>query len=411
VTRHLGLQYLWIDSLCIVQGPGGDFSEEAKRMEHVYSGAHCVLAASRGVGHAAGFLNPRIKRDYVALCQDGATAPFYLTENIDDFNVHVLEGALNQRGWVFQEHALARRTIFFTDHQMYFECGAGVRCETMTLMKNNLAAFLGDPSFPQVLWSSKQGEKIQGLQDLYRRYSRLGLTNDFDRPLAIDSLQTRILEALSMSGGFGVFDEGPKKKGMLRRSLLWIRGADTPSLNRIVFPSGRGISAVPSWSWMAYTGGIDYIRAAFGRVDWEDLQSPWFPSESGQPSNSNEMVVHSEGQGDNISLIARARHFDASLLLRGRPDEGKLVWDTLVQSEQQTEKLMCVVLGRLKEPAFSSSATVRPTPPRGQLTHYLLIIRETRARDRNGNRIYERVGAGHLPGRCILEEGPIVTIH
>jgi hypothetical protein len=53
---------------------------------------------------------------------------------IDDFKTHVLDGALNFRGWVVQEQALAQRTVFFTEHQTYWECGEGVRCETMTKM-------------------------------------------------------------------------------------------------------------------------------------------------------------------------------------------------------------------------------------------------------------------------------------
>jgi len=103
-------------------------------MEDVYSGAYCVLAASRVNSHSSGFLRPRNERDYVELRDENGTS-FYICETIDNFNNHVLEGALNQRGWVLQEHALARRTIFFTEHQTYWECGDGVRCETMTKMR------------------------------------------------------------------------------------------------------------------------------------------------------------------------------------------------------------------------------------------------------------------------------------
>jgi hypothetical protein len=49
----------------------------------------------------------------------------------NDFNRDVVLSPLNRRGWVLQEHALARRTIFFTENQMYWECGDGVRCETL----------------------------------------------------------------------------------------------------------------------------------------------------------------------------------------------------------------------------------------------------------------------------------------
>ena len=136
VTRALGCRYLWIDSLCIIQGNGGDFQHEAKHMEVYYSGAYCVIAASCASGHYAGFLRERKKRDYVALRRDvDGSAHFYICETIDNFKSDVLEGALNRRGWVLQEHALARRTIFFSESQTYWECGHGVRCETLTKLK------------------------------------------------------------------------------------------------------------------------------------------------------------------------------------------------------------------------------------------------------------------------------------
>lgn len=135
VSRAIGCQYLWIDSLCVIQGPGGDFKTEAKRMEDVYSGAYCVIAASCSNDHFSGFLGTRKVRDFVSMRQeDKSYPPFYICETIDNFKEHVLDGALYRRGWVLQEHALARRTIFFTEHQTYFECGRGVRCETATKM-------------------------------------------------------------------------------------------------------------------------------------------------------------------------------------------------------------------------------------------------------------------------------------
>ncbi|ETS85325.1 hypothetical protein PFICI_03350 [Pestalotiopsis fici W106-1] len=133
VTRALGCPYLWIDLICIVQeGSRSDFHVEAKNMEQVFSGAYCVLASSRDPGHDAGFLQARTPKATLSLQKTGQTAPLYITEPIGDFHGNVLEGSLNQRGWVLQEHALARRTIYFTHHQTYFECGDGVRYETMT---------------------------------------------------------------------------------------------------------------------------------------------------------------------------------------------------------------------------------------------------------------------------------------
>lgn len=386
VTRALGQRYLWIDSICIVQGKGGDFQQEAKRMEEVYSGAYCVIAASCATGHYSGFLRKRNTRDHVALCRENESeAPFYVCQAIDNFKEHVLDGALNRRGWVLQEHALGRRTIFFTEHQTYWECGHGVRCETMTTLSNKSAELLGDPHFPQILDSEELGEKIARFQELYQIYSRLGLSNPYDRPTAIDGLQRRFLRKMHVQGGFGVF-EGGENKGLLRRSLLWKRGADTPSLTRIEFPDGY--AAVSSWSWMAYAGGkdangkdcaggIDYFKPKFGEFEWEDLVSPWSRSERSEQNNA---------------LTAKARQY------KRRKGEGQIIIDAPAGLDQYEG--MCVVLGIQKGSVLMD-----------EKIHYVLVVVPTNKPDRNGSKVVERVGAGYLPGRCIIGDVVHVDIH
>lgn len=134
VTRELGIRYLWIDSLCIIQGEGGDFENESERMESVFSYAYCVITASRSPGSSNGFLLPRSKREFVKF-ETRAGVKLYACEAIDEFQQDVINGPLNQRGWVFQERALALRTIYFTEKQNYFECGNGVRCETLAKIR------------------------------------------------------------------------------------------------------------------------------------------------------------------------------------------------------------------------------------------------------------------------------------
>ena len=246
-----------------------------------------------------------------------------------------------------------------------------------------MAAFLSDAHFPQILMAARQAERIMRVQDLYSRYTSLEFTNAFDRPYAIDGLQARILTALRSQGGFGMLDEGSGKKGLLRRSLLWRRADDTPRLERVVFPAARAISAVPSWSWMAYSGAIAYISPEFGTVGWEEMQSPWFGGL--QPALS-------EGQGGNIALMAQAREYDP---LKAKPGEDQeLVFDTPGLSEQP--ETLCVVLG--KEAGSRQKA-------------YLILVRATTTRDRIGRKIYERVGAGYLPWSCIGEVNDRITIH
>jgi hypothetical protein len=59
----------------------------------------------------------------------------YACIDIDDFHKDVELSRLNTRGWVLQERALSRRTIFFTSTQVYWECGAGIHCETLTRLE------------------------------------------------------------------------------------------------------------------------------------------------------------------------------------------------------------------------------------------------------------------------------------
>lgn len=132
-TRSLGVDYLWIDSLCIVQDDPDDWIKESRLMERVYSSAYVTLAASCASGTEDGFLKPRPLRHCVKMRSQRDT-PYYVCNSIDDFGRDVDRGELNKRAWVLQERALSRRTIYFTENQIYWECGNGVRCETFTTM-------------------------------------------------------------------------------------------------------------------------------------------------------------------------------------------------------------------------------------------------------------------------------------
>lgn len=65
VCQGLGIRYLWIDSLCILQGSGEDWARESKRMEDVYAGAYCTVAATSAADSEAGFLRHNIDNQYV----------------------------------------------------------------------------------------------------------------------------------------------------------------------------------------------------------------------------------------------------------------------------------------------------------------------------------------------------------
>jgi hypothetical protein len=143
VTRNLGVQYLWIDSLCIIQFNQEDWKKEAKCMEGVFASAYCTIAATSAIDSEAGFLERGVKSEGV-LAQDPHGKRIYICADrddysnsidIDDFDIYVEKAELNRRAWVMQERVLSRRTIHFNDKQMYWECGDGVYCETFTRLR------------------------------------------------------------------------------------------------------------------------------------------------------------------------------------------------------------------------------------------------------------------------------------
>ena len=247
VCRAIGKRYLWIDSLCIIQGPDGDFTQEAGRMGTVFSSAYCVLATTSADGSHSGFLNRTSRREigqppeyevvsFPYMGKDGNQIDtIYIEESFDNFQADVREGRLNQRGWVYQERALARRTIHFTNNQTYWECGRGIRCETLTKMKNSYESFPGDANFPWYGLHHQKGGDIAFYESLYEQYSLLSFTHLEDRPVAIAGLEQRLISALQQKGGakhgcYGIFGQ------YWGRGLLWQRayGAGLHIINVIV---------------------------------------------------------------------------------------------------------------------------------------------------------------------------------
>lgn len=137
VTRELRKEYLWIDSLCIIQGDEEDWQNEAGRMENVFASAYCTIAASSAPNWEDGFLGRNLGSQYIQI-QDISGRRVYVCDDIDDiddFNKGVDEGPLNKRAWVLQERVLSRRTIHFSAKQTYWECGEGVWCENFTRLE------------------------------------------------------------------------------------------------------------------------------------------------------------------------------------------------------------------------------------------------------------------------------------
>ncbi|PQE08066.1 heterokaryon incompatibility protein [Rutstroemia sp. NJR-2017a WRK4] len=120
VTRGLGIQFLWIDSLCIVQDSAEDWQQESAVMGKIYSHAYCTIAAAAAANCDDGlfashnelpFLPPRQGHPGVLL------KPLYT-----GWDTVFHRSTLNRRSWTLQERELSPRILYFTKHTMLFEC-------------------------------------------------------------------------------------------------------------------------------------------------------------------------------------------------------------------------------------------------------------------------------------------------
>ncbi|KAM0264929.1 hypothetical protein ACHAQJ_000445 [Trichoderma viride] len=261
VTRELGKEYLWVDSLCILQGDQDDWRAEGRKMAGVFRNAYCVIAASSARSSTEGFLDRPASKSpvqYVTV-PESSHGPVFITSATDDFVGDVEQGQLNTRAWVLQEHVLARRTIHFTDRQTYWECGGGIRCETLTYMRNEgRSSLFSDPNFPASLMGRATIAKVTIFLSFFEKYSQLGITVNTDRPIAIDALARELAGGLDTNFRSGVFDN------FLHRCILWHQLGQP--LERILFePEFK----MPSWSWMAYSGPIKYADINM-KFEWDD---------------------------------------------------------------------------------------------------------------------------------------------
>ena len=137
ITRRLGLQFLWIDALCIVQDDDRDWQREPAKMAEVYSNAFCTISATGASNSATGCYSPRS-----ALSLSAASCHLYgsdtdqkitgplLMPGLPEWDISVNRAPLNNRAWTLQERALSHRILHWTKHELVWECQQQKASET-----------------------------------------------------------------------------------------------------------------------------------------------------------------------------------------------------------------------------------------------------------------------------------------
>lgn len=260
IARHLGVKYLWIDSLCIIQDDVGDWKKEAACMGAVYEYAKLTIAAAGAQNSTEGCfvtirpnlgklrevvletMEVRKERDGVELDRALRTSPptfstiTMSTEGNNGVPVTIHFGArslisddpthtsLGSRGWARQEWYLSRRILFFTEGGISWKCRNGNWSELERSFETSES-----PN------CAVEDEWVHLLQ----RYSRDELTYETDRLVALQGVATQT--AAVMQGGtyhFGLWTHKPEL-------LFWIMKGPQQDV--------QGPPA-PSWSWASRKG-------------------------------------------------------------------------------------------------------------------------------------------------------------
>jgi hypothetical protein len=142
VTRELGVRYLWIDSLCIIQDSWEDWFQESSRMGDIYSNSYCTISATGAEDGSMGlFLDrkpPPVAKSsiYISARWDGQVhRKSYkhtgtLNHDTKMWEREVDSAPLNQRAWVFQERFLSHRNLMFGRNCLFWECTSDHASET-----------------------------------------------------------------------------------------------------------------------------------------------------------------------------------------------------------------------------------------------------------------------------------------
>ncbi|KAF2169148.1 hypothetical protein M409DRAFT_64912 [Zasmidium cellare ATCC 36951] len=253
ITRRLGVQYLWIDSLCIMQDCKEDWTVESKKMGQVYRDSVLTIYAAAATGSTSGILckgsnngsqaRAAIKvfnNELLEVAVAGKWDP-----DLESMKVLERSSPLNKRGWTLQELTLSPRQLHFGKDGIYWRCREQT-CSLDGLSIGNLSPYDSmdvDPS-SVFFWDTAHGQRLTpdemqvamtAFLTLVQTYSHRALTYNTDKLPALSGLCERIHRLIGGEYLAGIWSRD------LARGLLWYKEM---SSCKHVQPY-----RAPSWSW------------------------------------------------------------------------------------------------------------------------------------------------------------------
>ena len=261
ITRTLGIQYLWIDSLCIIQDLEEDRVSESGNMKDYYRNGYLTISALYSPNSHHGILKPR---QDISSVQLSPTTNLYLRPRLPDHQEVFRDAPLNNRAWALQERLLSTRILHYTDTEMFWECQtcssreSSIRSSTVKTDPDSVITSEGE-DFKRVLFNLNDDpySAIDGAYVTWYRlvtnYSSRAITYSSDKLPAISGLASLIQSKIGATYLHGIWKEDV-------RSLLWFRDYSRPDTvaQQSANPALPRSEPPPSWSWASAPGPIRY---------------------------------------------------------------------------------------------------------------------------------------------------------
>ncbi|KAK5624979.1 hypothetical protein RRF57_000695 [Xylaria bambusicola] len=247
LTRALGIEYIWIDSLCIVQDDADDWQREAGKMKSVYGSSYLNIAATRAEDSNGGlFASGNLGAEYPAQTvprdpeiQIRPQPHFTHAHFGSNYSHTAANSPLMQRGWVLQERILSPRVVHFDGDEIKWECQAMTDCQCGGMVV--IANFKGDY---HACFKPNGTPLPYEWMRITERYSSLKFTYDSDRLVALSGLAEQGVQ----SGKGGKYLAG-----------LWERNIAHQLCWQIINTHRRpDVYLAPSWSWLSVFGTVRY---------------------------------------------------------------------------------------------------------------------------------------------------------
>jgi hypothetical protein len=263
LTRKLGVRYIWIDSLCIIQDDEEDWKEQASKMAQIYQGAHVTIAATKATSPSDGYfsISPPEYHSTRLSYRDahGTTHHAYARRTIPHFfsstaaaepNYSLDRAPLLRRGWVFQERLLSPRILHLGAVEMVWECNEACACECM----GETQTYASEPR-----WAHTKGSHARNLaaatdeadvqpdwRSTVENYTRTILTFDKDVFPAISGVVKNMQRYRTDRYLAGVWEAS------VLDDLAW------QAMNSLV-PRPKTWLA-PTWSWASVKSPVSYLN-------------------------------------------------------------------------------------------------------------------------------------------------------